>query len=291
MLRDFAISSSTSADGWREYEIEDMGKKSKYISVTTLIGYYQPKEALFKWKRNLGLKALEDLPLRDIPRDEAEKEKLIKELGDKAAAAVARQAAERGTNTHKAIEDKLVEQKESDDTQYLKLQESLAAFEPVLVEKKIYWEQPPLGFGGTVDLNGYLDTTLFKGAEFSKQRELVLGDVKTWSKPKYLQSTDRNNQPYYPIVPYFLQIAAYAQAVEYCTDGKLVVDSGVVFGVAESTKIPYLYYVNKEQLKIYWKHLHNMLAAWYGKQAFDWKAMEQDIVARNALGTRIYYDI
>jgi genome maintenance exonuclease 1 len=266
----------TSEDGTRFYRVE--GTPKKHISVTTLIGKYQNKEALFKWRERVGAEE---------------------------ATRVAQKASSRGTKVHKHIENYyvngLIPPDNIEDKNLIffnKLLPVVKNITPLIIEdelgieKTTHWENEyGNGFAGSVDICGTLlnDSVSFRVPEERPVDEYIpfIGDWKTWNKVKSNKAQNANGENWYPLIAYSLQLSAYCAAVNQRTNNVHRLNKAFIFGVTENCRQPFIYYFNPAAINFYWANFKKLIEAYYNNGSFDWKQFEREADRGNHLGTRV----
>jgi hypothetical protein len=273
---DYSLTAETSEDGTRFYAID--GTPKKHISVTTLIGKYQNKEALFKWRDRVG-------------NDEANK--------------VAKRASSRGTKVHGKIEDYyrkgVLPAQDIEDKNLIffnKLFPLIQNIQPLIVEdklgveKQIYWENEyEQGYGGSVDICGSIRSShlSFRIPEDRPVDEYIsfIGDWKTWNKAKTTKARNAEGETWYPLITYPLQLSAYCAAVNQRTNSQHKLNKAFIFGVTETCRQPFIYYFNPAAMNFYWSNFKKLIDAYYNNGSFNWKNFEQEADRGNHLGSRV----
>ncbi len=255
---------------YRVYNISSLNRK--YASVNSIISAIEPKDGLIKWQESVGF----------------EKAEVIKQ-----------EAAFRGNTFHKCSEMYLKKQALPEvcvemQTLFNKVVPLLNTISPLFVESRTYWvdaKNPRYGFAGTPDLiariKGNQLATKTKGTVFEGEANFV-GDWKTWNKVKYPCSKNRAGDYYFPLMRYWLQLSAYAAAVNQRSDLSYGINKALLVGVTADCLKPVMYFLGHEAIFFYWNKFKEMMAAFYDGTYFDWKQMEQEALEKSYLGERVY---
>jgi hypothetical protein len=263
------ITQVTTEDGDRHYEIKRLNVETKkYKSVTTLLGYFKPKDALIQWKKNVGEEKAKEITFA---------------------------ASSRGNKIHSYIESYFKQQvlpsltEDDNNICFHKLVPILELIKPILIEEKLFWESDNYGFGGSVDICGTINTKNFKlrnGNELPENINFV-GDWKTWNKAKYPKARSKDGSNYYPLISYYLQLAAYSAAINQRTNTEYKLNQCFIFGVTNNCKQPFIYYLDKDSVNFYWSKMKEIVYCYYSNSYFDWKKMEAEADIYNFLGERV----
>ncbi len=232
--------------------------KLKLPSVTTLLSKVQDKRYLELW---------------------------ISKVGSDYAEQYTQRAAVRGTAVHTALESILAKKPVSPEHyQYWEFVEQAIPFIslviPKLTEQKIYWfNEPSVGFAGTLDLLAELNLGHFRDSttkvQFEPQSYHFLIDYKTWNKPK---SQER-------LIPYYLQLSAYCGAVNFLTNRYYGVNRALLVGLTKNNY--YLYYLSPEEMLFYWKSWMHILDHYFKGASFSWQGLLSSIESLGYYGTRV----
>lgn len=278
----YDIKQITLSDGDRHYEISEQSTKNKpkkYKSVTTIIDKFKPKAALFKWK---------------------------KEVGEEKAKEISNKASSRGNKVHYYIEqyflnNKTINFSTTEDKNYIffdKLLPVLNKIEPKKwieedketfgIEKKVFWENNNIGFGGSVDICGTIDTSNLtlrnKNIILPKKIDFI-GDWKTWNKVKYPLIKSQEGNYILPLLSYYLQLSAYCAAVNQYKKEKI--NQCFLFGVTETCRSPFIYYLNPKTVNFYWSKMKELVYCYYSNEYFNWDLMEYEVIENNFIGERV----
>lgn len=251
-----SITSKTHKDGSRFYTLPNL-PNVKLPSVTTLVGYFEPKWYLQKWKEDVG---------------EEEARKIVQ------ASAVL------GTKVHKANECyftgqpyKRLEIEPDVAKRHNLFKPFLEYVKPELIEEKLGWwsiyKDQYIGFGGTVDLVGSLQNTkgcFFEDKKFEKEFDLTAaGDVLFVADYKNWRSYNAPDR----LLGKYLQLAAYAEAVKDSTKGYMAPKHGFVLGTTETQLV--IYYLNPKLMDWYWKWFLYMVQLYFLKQKMNWTEFKE----------------
>lgn len=204
----------------------------KYPSVTSVLSFAEDKTYLKKWRESVG---------------------------EKEANRITKKASSRGSAVHAMCEAYFLNKQKpslvAEEINYFnQLQKILPKVKPKLLEQKVYWYDSndiSKGYAGTLDI--LLETDLIDSTNYN-----YIADFKTWSKPVY--STN--------LVKYYLQLAAYAGAVNNLTNNFYRINRGLVIGCTE--KKLYVYYISPEKMKFYWETFLEILHNYYTQTSFNW---------------------
>jgi hypothetical protein len=244
----------TKVTGLRHYSVGELSLPS----VTSLISKFEDKEALFaEWR--------------------------AKNPNSNASA--------RGTALHKAVEDYYKKGVVSNNPLFQTILPVVQRFIPSYIEESVYWKNDlQFGFAGTADLLAYTNISSFKekttGVVLAGAIEPVIVDFKTWSKAKYTKGKRGDGEYYYPLIRYFLQLAAYRAAFAYSKG--VFVNHAFIIGCVENSKTPYIYHLNGFGLNYHLYYIEKMVDCFFKQKPFDWQDMEKTLADSpdNLLGTR-----
>ena len=220
----------------RATTLRDARKLTLYPSVTTIIRC-AAAPGLERWKAEQVLLAALTLPRRE---DEAEKEWLDRVWRD--AGEQGKKAAERGTEIHAAIEQRLLG-REFDKSYQPHVSGALFALDQVCGSQQ--WKPEKsftdafLGYGGKVDLHSDEWVIDFKSKEFSAEDEMDTYDT------------------------HWMQLAAYANGLQ-----RPEARCGIVYVSASVPGVAKLVELTEEQIEKGWGMFHSLLQYWQAKTGY-----------------------
>jgi len=270
-------------NGQRFYAGTVKNKTIKGTSVTTLISAFENTSWLDRWWYNLGVK---------IAEEGASDEEILR-LGKIAADKISNEASSHGTAQHEQAEFMLSGVSGYETAKQTSLPPNLGVFleqnvTPVThanfpnglgCEVKMLYERYGNVVGGTTDIvcdlqlrNLYFHDTKQKLSDvYNTDVIRCVGDYKFPKKPKY----EKDN------IRYYLQLPAYRAGLKYSYD--LDVDFGLLMIAPRSTKMLYLWLLEKEVMDYYYKVFDEMLYLYAGDlcELFSWnyfveKALKED---------------
>lgn len=272
IVNTFSSKQVTKQDGsGRHYEIrEHDGSFSKHLkSVTTQIGYHKDMTALFKWRDKIG---------------------------HEAATEITTKAATTGTKGHNYIEKYLLHNQvpiDDGSPQYAcfsKVEKKLLPLiKPIAVEHTTYyWKEGIGGFAGNIDLVTYVDGSrlIIRDTKEAVSDGYIpaLKDWKLWCVTKPDGKTYKtkepvvrpyNGEPFYPLMQYCVQLAAYSAALNQRTNCSYPFNKAFIVGITPTCRQPFVYYINPESLQFYWEWMQKMIIGYANQQKIAWKEMER----------------
>lgn len=256
------ITSTTKKSGSRTYQ-SDNGRE--YPSVTTLIGEFEDKTELFKWRHNVGFKKANE---------------------------ISKNSASIGTRVHTLNEHLLKGETIDFSSVYLEVEERtrkeiilrhecfkpfLENISPLFIEEKFIWEsylysrftgETYVGFGGTPDIVGLIEDPSFlsNSEQFNLDSPTIfIADYKNWKSGKSASNLIKN----------YLQLAAYTAAVNATLPLDRKIRHGFVLGstcseVRQKTSL-HIYYLDLKLLSFYWDKFYSMVKTYFGlEKGFNW---------------------
>ena len=252
-----SVKSKTHKNGNRFYTLPGL-PSIPLPSVTTLVGHFEPKWFLQKWKEDIG---------------------------EEAARKIIQDSAALGTKVHKANECYFTGQpydrldKEEDVARRHELFKPFLKYvKPELIEEKVGWwsvyKEQHIGFGGTPDLVGLLQNTsgvFYVDKKFEKEFDLsaagdilFVGDYKNW---RTFNAPDR-------LLGKYLQLAAYSQATKQFTNECVCPRHGFLLGTTNTQLV--IYYLDPAQMKWYWDWFLYMVKCYFLKEKMNWTEFQEN---------------
>lgn len=272
LVNTFSSKQVTKQDGsGRHYEIrEHDGSFSKHLkSVTTQIGYHKDMTALSKWRDKIG---------------------------HEAATEITTKAANAGSKIHSLIEkyflDNQVPVNDGSETYacFSKVEKKLfPIIKPIAVEQTTYWYREDVGgFAGNVDFIGDFNGSRLiirsTGKTVSDGFIPALADWKSWLQLKDDGKTYKtkepvvrpyNGEPFYPLMQYCVQLAAYSAALNQRTNCSYPFNKAFIVGITPTCRQPFVYYINPDSLHFYWEWMQKMIIGYANQQKINWREMER----------------
>jgi hypothetical protein len=151
----------------------------------------------------------------------------------------------------------------------LPFKDFLGIVTPIAIEKRVFWCDGEVGFGGTADCFLEVAEGRLQLPDGSKvPGGLVVADWKNPRSKKEPKSFKWNKEPYYPLLRYALQLSAYSAGFNHLTGNRYELDSALL--VCASPKATDIYYFSPESLAWHFEMLVEGLHALKDNQPFDW---------------------
>lgn len=282
----------------------------EYSSVTNILGHFEDKEFLVKWKQRVGTEEADRI--RDTASSHGscvhgELESYFRleypELVLSENPQLHILGAEEQDLAIRQIQENILRGLHKDHEQLIEPFRYLFPFmRPVALEKRLMWhsDDGKLGFGGTADAFKLLDTRLLPpktkaicshdGADYA----LVVLDWKNFNKRKRPIEYNRKGTSYYPLIKYALQLSAYSAAFNKLTNLKYKLNQGVLacaYNVAEEGEpMRYeldLFHFDQRSLCWFWLQFKKIMEAYYFQGDFNWKKFCHQAHAAGVLGEEI----
>jgi hypothetical protein len=278
----------------------------KYFRVSVLANSFSPTDRFDNWYITLA----EEAGYSDLPK------KIMIEKGKKYGNQIKDSQATKGTKMHALIEKyykqndlyKMVEWKNQLENFFPFTQ----VFQPIALETSVFYENlfdenakvtpsgKLIGIAGTFDGLGYVNgeklSTEKKGSPLFSSPFISMID---WKRPRNIKYPIKKyyDKITYPLIPYGLQLACYAAAINQLTNNQYKVNKGIVNVAPEFSKknvkcqTNYPYYFSPSAIKWYWENAKKMMVALAlnKKDSFDFASFEKETEKQGFLGTRLYY--
>lgn len=154
---------------------------------------------------------------------------------------------------------------------------------PVAIEKKVFWHDGEIGFGGTADCFLEVADGRLQLPDGSKLPGcLVVADWKNHRSKKEPKSFKWNKEPYYPLLRYALQLSAYTAGFNYLTGSQYALNQALL--ICASPDATGIYYFSPKALAWHFEMLVEGLHALKDNQPFDWIEFEALADERGYLG-------
>lgn len=144
---------------------------------------------------------------------------------------------------------------------------------PIAIEKKIFWSNGEVGFGGTADFFLELQEGRIKLPNGEKLgKTLVVADWKNFRSKKAPICHKWNGNPYYPLLKYALQLSAYCAGFNYLTNSKHNLDKAILVCATNSeSPIPAdLFYFSPQALAWHFSIFTEGMYCIKNNHPFDW---------------------